>query len=67
MRNRILKIVIEEITSRMEKWDIHFSGMLLSINWWLVTEILDILWALCSRIKRYLKDGNYRLSRNDGN
>jgi hypothetical protein len=24
----------------MEKWDIHFSGMILSISWWLVTDVL---------------------------
>ena len=49
-----MKIVIEELTSRMENCDIHFSGMLSCVNWWLVTDVSAQLRALYSRVKQSL-------------
>jgi hypothetical protein len=62
----MLKIVIEELTSRVENCDIQFSGMLSYVNWWLVTDVSAQRRALYSRVKQSFKAGTYRLSRNGG-
>jgi hypothetical protein len=58
--------VIEELTSRMENCDIHFTGMLSYVNWWLVAEISGHLMGPVLKGEAALKDGTYSLSRNGG-